>query len=158
MANRMPVRMPVCRNSGLLPALLQGKKVFSQFSASHADFYLILLNERFRLFPARLRCFQQYVSENRLFLSFLPKLRFWPFILPKPSFGLVATELEASSFMSQKAAISLFARKHAVLSFIRTEPKTCFVFFATKLEAWSLITQKNSNLVSWLQNALLQPS
>ena len=61
--------------------------------------------KRFRLFPARLRCFQQYVSEKRLFLSSLPKLRFWPFILPKPSFGLVATKLEASSFMSQKATM-----------------------------------------------------
>ena len=36
------------------------------------------LTKRFRLFPARLRCFQQYIYENRLFLSFLPKLRFWP--------------------------------------------------------------------------------
>ena len=61
--------------------------------------------QRFRLFPAWLRCFQHFVSENRLFLSFVPKLRFWSFILPKPSFGLVATKLEASSFMSQKAAI-----------------------------------------------------
>ena len=30
----------VCRNSGLFPALLQRKKVFSQFAASHADFFL----------------------------------------------------------------------------------------------------------------------
>ena len=37
----------LCRNSGLFPALLQRKKVFSQFAASHADFYLILLNETF---------------------------------------------------------------------------------------------------------------
>ena len=36
-----------CRNSGLFPALLQRKKVFSQFAASHADFYLILLNKTF---------------------------------------------------------------------------------------------------------------
>ena len=36
----------VCRNSGLLPALLQRKKVFSQFAASHAAFYLILLKRR----------------------------------------------------------------------------------------------------------------
>ena len=36
-----------CRNSGLFPALLQRKKVFSQFAATHADFYLILLNETF---------------------------------------------------------------------------------------------------------------
>ena len=61
--------------------------------------------QRFRLFPAWLRCFQHFVSENRLFLSFVPKLHFWPFILLKPSFDLVATKLEASSFMSQKATI-----------------------------------------------------
>ena len=35
-----------------------------------------LAPKRFCLFPARLRCFQQYVSEDRLFLSSLPKLRF----------------------------------------------------------------------------------
>ena len=31
----------VCRIRGLFPALFQRKKVFSQFAASHADFYLI---------------------------------------------------------------------------------------------------------------------
>ena len=35
-----------------------------------------LAPKRFCLFQARLRCFQQYVSEDRLFLSSLPKLRF----------------------------------------------------------------------------------
>ena len=80
-----------------------------RFSPSLQRFTLIFAwfysTKRFYLFPARLRCFQQYVSEDRLFLSSLPKLRFWPFILPKSSFGLVATKLEAWSFMSPKAAI-----------------------------------------------------
>ena len=84
-----------CNGKRFSPSLQRVTIIFTWFYST----------KRFRLFPARWRCFQQYVSENRLFLSFLPKLRFWPFILPKPSFGLVATELEASSFMSQKAAI-----------------------------------------------------
>ena len=84
-----------CNGKRFSPSLQRVTIIFTWFYST----------KRFRLFPARWRCFQQYVSENRLFLSFLPKLRFWPFILPKPSFGLVATKLEASSFMSQKAAI-----------------------------------------------------
>ena len=66
----------VSRKMGLFPALLHREKVFCQFSASHADFYLILLKEPFRLFWAKLRCFQHYVSEKRLFLGFLRKLCF----------------------------------------------------------------------------------
>ena len=84
-----------CNGKRFSPSLQRVTLIFTWFYST----------KRFRLFPARLRCFQQYVSENRLFLFFLPKLRFWPFILPKPSFGLVATKLEASSFISQKAAI-----------------------------------------------------
>ena len=84
-----------CNGKRFSPSLQRVTLIFTWFYST----------KRFRLFPARLRCFQQYVYENRLFLSSLPKLRFWPFILPKPSFGLVATKLEASSFMSQKAAI-----------------------------------------------------
>ena len=84
-----------CNGKRFSPSLQRVTLIFTWFYST----------KRFRLFPARLRCFQQYIPENRLFLSSLPKLRFWPFILPKPSFGLVATKLEASSFMSQKAAI-----------------------------------------------------
>ena len=36
----------VCREMGLFPALLHREKVFCQFSASHADFYLILLKRK----------------------------------------------------------------------------------------------------------------
>ena len=84
-----------CNGKRFSPSLQRVMLIFTWFYST----------KRFRLFPARLRCFQQYVSENSLFLSFLPKLPFWPFILSKPSFGLVGTKLEASSFMSQKAAI-----------------------------------------------------
>ena len=65
-----------------------GKKFSPSLQRVTLIFTWFYSKKRFRLFPARLRCFQQYVYENRLFLSFLPKLRFWPFILPKPSFGL----------------------------------------------------------------------
>ena len=37
----------VCRKMVLFPALLHWEKVFYQFSASHADFYLILLKRTF---------------------------------------------------------------------------------------------------------------
>ena len=36
----------VCRKIGLFPELLHREKVFCQFSASHADFYLILLKRK----------------------------------------------------------------------------------------------------------------
>ena len=82
-----------------------GKRFSPSLQRVTLTFTWFYSTKRFRHFPARLRCFQQYVPDNRVFLSSLPKLRFWPFILPKPSFGLVATKLEASSFMSQKAAM-----------------------------------------------------
>ena len=91
----------VCRKMGLFPALLHREKVFCQFSASHADFYLILLKEPFRLFWAKLRCFQHYVSEKRLFLGFLRKLRFSPFILSKTCFGVLAMKSDVSSILLQ---------------------------------------------------------
>ena len=37
----------VCHKIGLFPALLHWEKVFRQFSARHADFYLILLKRLF---------------------------------------------------------------------------------------------------------------
>ena len=81
---------------------MQVKKVFCQFAEVYTNFYLILLKKRFRLLSAKLPCFEHYVSDNRLFLFFVPKLH----------------------FMSQKAAIQFFVRKHAGLSFIGR--KICF--------------------------------
>ena len=49
--------------------------------------------------------FSLFHSESNHFLGFVIKLHFWRFILPETCFGLVAAKLEASSFMSEKAAI-----------------------------------------------------
>ena len=57
--------------------------------------------EPFRLFWAKLRCFQHYVSEKRLFLGFLRKLCFWPFILSKTCFGVLAMKSDVSSILLQ---------------------------------------------------------
>ena len=57
--------------------------------------------EPFRLFWAKLRCFQHYVSEKRLFLGFLRKLCFWPFILSKTCFGVLAMKSDVLSILLQ---------------------------------------------------------
>ena len=49
--------------------------------------------------------FSLFLSESNHILGFVSKLHFWRFILPKTCFGLVAAKLQASSFISQKAAI-----------------------------------------------------
>ena len=55
----------VCRKIGMLPALLHLKRVFCQFAKAYANFYLIVLKKNVSVcFPAKLRCFQHYVSEN----------------------------------------------------------------------------------------------
>ena len=84
---------------------LHRKKVLSQFASSHADFYLTLLKTTFLSLSGLVTLFSTFCFWEQAFLSFVPKLHFWPFILLKLSFDLVATKLEASSFMSQKAAI-----------------------------------------------------
>ena len=66
----------VCRKIGLFLALSPCKNMFSQFAASHADFYLKFSKQRFRLFSAKLCCFQHYVSENSLFLFSYPNCAF----------------------------------------------------------------------------------
>ena len=68
----------VCGKIGLFPVLLHRKKVVCQFAASYFDFTWSYSKQRFCLFSAKVRCFQHYVSENRLFFFFLVKLRFWP--------------------------------------------------------------------------------
>ena len=77
----------------------------AQFFASDADFYLRALRTTFWPVLVKLPCFQHYLSESNHFLGFVGKLHFWRFILPETCFGLVAAKLEASSFMSEKAAI-----------------------------------------------------
>ena len=54
---------------------MQLKKVFGSLQR----FILFLLDfteKRFRLFSAKLRCFEHYVSKNSVFLFFVPKLHF----------------------------------------------------------------------------------
>ena len=76
-----------------------------RFSASFQRVMLIFISfcskEPFRLFWAKLRCFQHYVSEKRLFLGFLRKLCFWPFILSKTCFGVLAMKSDVSSNLLQ---------------------------------------------------------
>ena len=49
--------------------------------------------------------FSLFHSESNHFLGFVIEQHFWRFILPETCFGLVAAKLQASSFMSRKAAI-----------------------------------------------------
>ena len=96
----------VCGKNWLLAALMQLKKGVYQFAEVSTNFYLILLKKRFPLLLAQLPCFEHYVSDNRLFLFFVPKLHFMSqkaayvtklhlghSILPKKCFGLLATKL-----------------------------------------------------------------
>ena len=77
-----------------------------RFSASFQRVMLIFISfcskERFRLLWAKLRCFQHYASEKRLFLGFLRKLCFWPLILSKTCFGVLAMKLDVSNILLQK--------------------------------------------------------
>ena len=64
--------------------------------------------EPFRLFWAKLRCFQHYASEKRLFLGLLRKLCFWPFILSKTCFGVLAMKSDISSILLQRNSDLVF--------------------------------------------------
>ena len=127
--------------------------------------------KRFCLFTARLRCFQEYVSQNRLFLSSLPKLGFWPFILPEPSFCLVATKLEAWSIMPPKAAIYFFCEKTRSFKFHSDEnrrfrnfeiwllwplyhKKLRLCIFVAKRRSTQLYSTKNLFWFLWRQTGL----
>ena len=61
---------------GLFLALSHCKNMFSQFPTSHADFYLKFSKQRFRLFSAKLHCFQHYVFENSLLIFLYPNCAF----------------------------------------------------------------------------------
>ena len=91
-----------CNGKRFSPSLQRVTLIFTWFYST----------KRFRLFPARLRCFQQYVYENRLFLSSLPKLRFWPFILPKPSFGLSQNKVFLLFFVAETSWIRIYSTKN----------------------------------------------
>ena len=88
----------VCRKMGLFLALLHREKVFCQFSASHADFYLFYF---IRLFSGKLRCFHDYVCQNSLFLFF--SYLNWAFKVRKPTktlFRLKPSETKSDSLQT----------------------------------------------------------
>ena len=81
----------VCCNIGLFSVLLHQKKVFFQYAASHPDFHLILLKQRFCFLLAELRCLRIVFLRTTLFSVSVTKLHFGRFILPEKCFGLLAT-------------------------------------------------------------------
>ena len=146
----------VCGKNWLLAALMQLKKGVCQFAEVSTNFYLILLKKRFRLLFAQLPCFEHYVSDNRLFLFFVPKLHFMSqkaacvtklhlghSILPKKCFGLLATKLGYLQPYDTEKSVSFFlCLKYAAFSFIAG--KTCFGLFSVKLGGFQrYCTRKN---------------
>ena len=81
----------VCCNIGLFSLLLHLKKVFFQYTASHPDFHLILLKQRFYFLLAELCCLRIVFLRTTLFSVSVTKLHFGRFILPEKCFGLLAT-------------------------------------------------------------------
>ena len=97
--------------------------------------------QRFRLFSAKLRCFQHYVCENSLsFFSYL-NCAFNPLSHRKHVLRFFATKLEAYwNLISQKTVICLFVAKYAALNFIA--PTICFSLLKTKLGLLKLYIAK----------------
>ena len=104
-------------------------------------FILFCSKDCFRLFSAKLRCFHHYVSENRLFLVFLRKLCFWPFILSRACFGVLARKSDVSSILLQKA-ISFFVCEYPFLSLIVAKIRFCML--ATKSRCFEFFVRKKS--------------
>ena len=117
--------------------------------------------EPFRLFWAKLRCFQHYVSEKRLFLGFLRKLCFWPFILSKTCFGVLAMKSDVSSILLQTNSdfvfrfwipffdshssenTFLYVGKKIALLWVLYHKKKRFCFFVAKTRWTQLYSTKN---------------
>ena len=117
--------------------------------------------QRFDLFSAKLRYFQHYVSENRLFLVFVRKLYFWPFILSKTCFGVLAMKSEVSGILLQKKSdfvfrclipffgphgsenTFLFAGNKTALLWALYYEKKCFCFFVAKTRCTRLYSTNN---------------
>ena len=76
----------VCCNIGLLDQ----KKVFFEYAASHPDFHLIFLKQRFSFHLAKLCCLTIVFLRTTLFSVSVTKLHF---TLPNKCFGLLATKL-----------------------------------------------------------------
>ena len=116
-----------------------------RFSASFQRVMLICISfcskERFRLSSAKLRCFQHYVSENRLFLVFLRKLCFWPFILSKRCVA-VLTMKSVSRILLQKNSDLLFVSEYPFLSLM--VEKLRFLYVGNKIALlWVLYHRKS---------------
>ena len=73
----------VCCNIGFFSLLLHQKKVFFQYAASHPDFHLILLKQRFCFLLAKLRCLRIVFLRTTLFSVSVTKLHFGRSILLK---------------------------------------------------------------------------
>ena len=150
----------VCHKIVLFSALLNGKRFSSSLQRVTLGFTWFY-SKRFRLFSAKLRCFQHYVSHKRLFLVFVRKLYFWPFILSKTCFGVLAMKLEASSDTLQKNSDLVFRCKipffqppstQDMFWFVGNEvgllwglnhKKGRFCFFVAKTRCFQLYCSKN---------------
>ena len=117
--------------------------------------------EPFRLFWAKLRCFQHYVSEKRLFFGFPRKLCFWPFILSKTCFGVLAMKSDVSSILLQTNSdfvfrfwipffdshssenTFLYVGKKIALLWVLYHKKKRFCFFVAKTRWTQLYSTKN---------------
>ena len=117
-----------------------------RFSASFQRVMLVFISfcskERFRLSSAKLRCFQHYVSENRLFLVFLRKVCFWPFILSKTCFAVLAVKSDVSSILLQKNS-DLFLLRNT-LFWVSWWRKYVFCMLATKWRCFEFYITKKS--------------
>ena len=136
-----------------------------RFSASFQRVMLIFISfcskQRFDLFSAKLRYFQHYFSENRLFLVFVRKLYFWPFILSKTCFGVLAMKSEVSGILLKKNSdfvfrcfnsffgphssenTFLFAGNKIALLWALYYEKKRFSFFVAKTRCTQLYSTKN---------------
>ena len=117
--------------------------------------------QRFDLFSAKLRYFQHYVSENRLFLVFVRKLYFRPLILSKTCFGVLAMKSKVSGILLQKNSdfvfrclipffgphssenTFLFAGNKTALLWALYYEKKCFCFFVAKTRCTRLYSTNN---------------
>ena len=99
--------------------------------------------ERFRLSLAKLRCFQHYVSENRLFLVFVRKLCFWPLILSKRCVAVLAMKSDVSRILLQKNSDLLFVSEYPFLSLM--VEKLRFLYVGNKIALlWVLYHRKSA--------------
>ena len=107
----------VCCKIGLFPALLHREKVFCQFTASHAAFYLILLQRTFRLSSAKLRCFQHYRTGSSL--SSYVKCAFDPLSYRKHVLACWQWDRMFRAFCYKKPAISQYPFLSLIVAKIR---------------------------------------